>query len=125
MRAALRHPMVVVTVALVCLSGWCMTTSAVASPGPAASPPHAQHHAQAAQDGLAAADHDAHAAHCGASACCRAVAKESPRERGLPAISEAVTAVEENPLAPVLGVVVLLSRDDGGPPVGFAAPLTC
>jgi hypothetical protein len=116
--------MVVAMVSLVCLSGWCMAVTTVAAATTEAPSPDHAHHSEHRGDPVAAPAHDGHGAHCDSAPCCRAVAKEAPREQEAPAAAETIVVTRSANCGVISRPLAPRGRDDTGPP-GFTTPLTC
>ena len=125
-RTALRHPLVVIAVALVCLSGWCMAipnlATATHTPGADSHGDHHQTERGFAAHGAGAQGHDDH---CQEATCCGVAAKESPRDPGPVLLSASLRLPAEVDPRDSAFSPTGRARDDGGPPAGFVAPLTC
>lgn len=123
LRVALRHPLVVATVAFVCLSGWCMIVPMPAAASEAASG-HGMH-GHATGSGWSSAGHSDHGTHCAQGACCQLVAKESPRQADTPAGTTETIAPGSVPPAATTAARANPPAPDGSPPTAFVAPLNC
>jgi hypothetical protein len=121
--ALLRHPLVVAAVALVCLSGWCMTVPAIASAAESGMAGH--HHHGHRGESLAAAPAQGHAEHCADGECCGAFAKEAPRQTEPPRASASWSPIVDASQFDGSRGATESPPGTAGPPDEYSLPLTC